>query len=168
MIFVNSCIKNDDFNLNLAAAKSLLLEMGQYFGSSGEISFDYVNELVNHVAEEENNYYIDESIFDVANSFVIKELNADEEHHNTVFKMLDYVKKHPTEKVFDFAENLADELFSFEEVDEILKMLDLSSPKKQNVIIQKVNKLVERFDASGELKPEIRIYEQLKHELHIK
>ena len=168
LIFVNSCIKNDTFNLNLAMAKSLLLETGQYFSSNGEIPFDYVNELTNYIAEEENDYYIDESIFDIANSFAIKELNANEEHHNTVFKMLDYAKKHPSEKVFDFAENLADNIFSFEEVDEILKMLDSSSTKKQNVIIQKVNKLVRDFDLSGDLKPEIRIFEQLKHELHIK
>jgi len=165
--FVNSCIREGKFSLQTGEAMALLVEMGEYLSADGEISLDYIKELISHVEEKEKNYHIDDEVFGISHSFLTKELNSNENHHKVIFDIIDYVKAHPSERVFDFAENLADELFSFEEVESIMKMINSSTPKKQTLIIQKVNKLVRELDASGELKPETRLYDQLIHELHL-
>ena len=121
--------------------------------------------IIKHIENEDHT--IDRNLFELANDFLISELNSKENHHKTIFAVLDYMKAHKSARVFDCLDNLADEdLFNFEEVDKIIKMLKDSTDKKQKVVIGKLNKLIRKYDENGDAEPDMRIFEQLMLELH--
>ena len=165
LAFILSCIRNGEFNMKIAQNMAILKDTGNCYFKNG-ISQVYINNIISCI--EDDNCNIDEYLANIAQEFLSKESALNEDHHDTIFEVLTYIKNNLNFDTVMLGENLSDEFFRFNEVKIIMDMLNNSSKKEQKNIISKLNSLAKEYDMAKEFRPQMSLYQALIYELNRK
>lgn len=155
--FFMSCIRNGMVNLNVADAMDYLFEF-TFDWEYGMPSFEYINNIINILEEEDNTF--DYDLLDLARSFLLREKEAKEDWQFFIYEALTFIKTNGTEENFDALAQMAQSDFlTLDECMKLLRILELFDDESEDEAKLELCKLAkENAGKWGSLEDSMKVY----------